>query len=471
VERIVVTGNLILETPAHLGSGGVGGLTDLPSLIDPPDGSALLMGTSIAGALRNYLREREEGYGAREAPGSLTTLLFGGSRGDPEGEQSPLIVEDARGQLPYVELRDGVKIRADTRTAEEEKRFDMELLAAGTVFPLCFELLVSEGVRDRLLTALALALQGLERGEIRLGARKRRGYGRCRVSQWQVQCYNLTTTDGFLAWLVVDHPGWGPSALQQAGTAIAELLGVSLTNQSDQRNHLTLDATFTLDGSLLIRSGTGEDDRGPDMVHLHSARPDHDNPVPILSGTSLAGVLRQRALRIAKTIATDVQKATELIEAIFGPEMGPGQREPRASRIVAEESVITGARTLVQNRIRLDRFTGGAYEAALFTEAPIFGGPDSQVTVKLMLHSPKEHEIGLLLLVLKDLWTRDLPLGGEAGVGRGRLQGVEAILQRTAEGDITTWTIRRRGEEPGLIIEGDKAQLEGHVQALHRHLG
>ena len=31
-----------------------------------------------------------------------------------------------------------------------------------------------------------------------------------------------------------------------------------------------------------------------------------------------------------------------------------------------------------------------------------------------------EAQAGLLLLVLKDLWSGDLPLGGESSVGRGR---------------------------------------------------
>jgi len=35
---------------------------------------------------------------------------------------------------------------------------------------------------------------------------------------------------------------------------------------------------------------------------------------------------------------------------------------------------------------------------------------------------------GLLLLLLRDLWTGDLPLGGESSVGRGRLKGRSATL-------------------------------------------
>lgn len=472
VERVVVTGDLVLETPAHFGTGERDGLTDLTLLTDTLDGSALLPGTSIAGALRNDLREREKGYGVPEGQASLTPLLFGAIREDPEGEQSPLIVDDVRGKRPQIELRDGVKIESRTRTAEEKKKFDVELLPAGTTFPLRIELLVSEGNRDRLLTALALTLGSLERGDIHLGARKRRGYGRCQVPQWEVQRYNLTTTDGLVAWLAADHPGWANAVPTHRGTVIATLLGVqaALASQPDRREWFTLHATFALDGSLLIRSGFGEDDRGPDMVHLHSPRPGRAKPVPILSGTSLAGALRQRALRITRTLAVDEQKAIALIDRMFGPEqITQESRNVRASRVVVEESVITGTDSLVQNRIRIDRFTGGAYETALFSEEPVFGGPNSRVTMHITLRRPDDAEIGLLLLILKDLWTGDLPLGGESGVGRGRLHGIEAGLEHRTQVGRTRWTIRQ--QRNGLAVDGDRARLEAFVTALRRHLG
>ena len=62
VERILVCGNLVLETPACFGNGETDSLTDMPLALDPLEGRALLTGTSIAGALRAYLREREWGH-------------------------------------------------------------------------------------------------------------------------------------------------------------------------------------------------------------------------------------------------------------------------------------------------------------------------------------------------------------------------------------------------------------------------
>lgn len=506
VERIVVEGDLILLTPAHFGSGDDEGSADLTLLRDALDSSALLPGASIAGALRNYLREYKWGYGAA----ARDSDLFGGKRGakdDGEGDQSLLIVEDAISREPMqIELRDGVGIDGATRTAARGKLFDMEALRAGTRFPLRFELLIDERGgdlaerRERLCRDLGLALRGLEREEICLGARKRRGFGRCRVDGWHVWRYDMGDAGGLLAWLA-EGRDWAeaPIVTEAAGDTLAEKLGVTL-DDVDMRYRFEIAAQFALDGSLLVRSGAGRADLGPDMEHLHrtpySADPDPDagKREPIVPGTSLAGALRARALRIANTLTTDRVKTKGLVEAIFG--VGPEDEAPRrpgkekkqwASRLVTHEAVVEGVDTRVQNRIRIDRFTGGAMDNYLFSEAPVFGSSKSIVDLKLVLRGrapdsdqpdaprgPAEHEIGLLLLLLKDLWTGDLPLGGESSVGRGRLRGLSATLSHVTEDGIATWEMAQQGE--ALHLRGGNGQtdvwqsLEQFVAALDAHL-
>src|SRR5262245_59392163 len=61
-ERIVIAGELILDSPAHFSNGAAAGSTDMPLLADELDGRALITGASLAGALRNFLRERQWGY-------------------------------------------------------------------------------------------------------------------------------------------------------------------------------------------------------------------------------------------------------------------------------------------------------------------------------------------------------------------------------------------------------------------------
>jgi CRISPR/Cas system CSM-associated protein Csm3 (group 7 of RAMP superfamily) len=466
IARIVVEGDLVLQTPAHFSNGDTDELTDMPLLVDPLDGKRpLLTGASIAGALRSYLRERERGYGQPAVRSSASVLLFGSLKGDDQGEQSPLIVEDALGKPGTygIETRDGVGIDPKSRTARHDRLFDVQLWRAGTIFPLRFELLIRESDNaDALKRALATALTGLEDGSITLGARKRRGYGKVSIKGWRVKVYDLTQPDGLLDW--IEH---GDEPLQNVSPVpkITAALGVA-DLIDDRREFLHITAKFRLNGSLLIRSGSGQDDWGPDMVHLHSHLADGTRK-PILSGTSLAGALRARALKIANTLGPG-GRAHALIDEMFGMEMRPDVL-PKASRVIVNEAVIQNARTdLVQYRVSIDRFTGGARETALFSEQPAFGGNETTLTMDIRLINPEDHEIGMLLLLLKDLWTGDLPLGGESSVGRGRLIGKRAKLTLQRDGSSRTWEIIINGQE--LTIIGDRNELERFVAALNRHL-
>ncbi len=444
--RTIITGRLVLETPAHFGNGDVVGVADMPLLRDPRDGvTPLLTGSSIAGALRAYLREVERGYGQEGDANDLSERLFGRLE-KQHTLQSWLLVDDALGKAAGIELRDGVAIDPHTRTAEDKKKYDIELLAAGTTFDIRLEFLETSDNRD-LLPALATALNGLATGEIGLGQRKRRGFGRCKVSEWRVRRYDLTTPAGLIAWLEDD------TRSEKVGDNIYDLLGVDRL-ATDQREWFRLQATFRLEGSLLIRSSSGQPG-SPDMVHLKSLRP--GGVVPVLSGTSLAGVLRSRALRIANTILGE-KKASGLIDDMFGPPMNEddiaekraksraGRPLPGSSRVVVEESIIQGVRDLVQSRVKIDRFTGGAFPTALFSEQPVFGNDRSEVTITLTLRNPQDAEIGLLLLLLKDLWTGDLPLGGESSVGRGRLVGVRATLTLHQHDHEQHWKLEQNGD-------------------------
>jgi CRISPR/Cas system CSM-associated protein Csm3 (group 7 of RAMP superfamily) len=481
----VVTGTLVLETPAHFGNGDADALTDMPLLFDEVDGNPLLPGTSIAGALRNYLREREFGYGKKESGKSPVSLLFGGARGDDEGDQSPLIVFDARGHSAGIELRDGVAIDPETRTAADEKKFDMQLLAAGSTFDLRFELAVSKS-SEKMLSALATALTGLEGGEITLGARKRRGFGQVTVRDWHVWKYELQDHRSLLAWLASERD-WQTLAPEQPGDTLLEKLGAGV-GKTDLRNTAHLSATFRIDGTLMIRSGFGQSDSGPDMVHLHSPRAGQKERVPVIPGTSWAGVLRQRALKIARTISANkpaldkegkprthrvngeekpLLQAEVLIDEMFGPASidRRNRGDTKASRIAIKESVIEDVDSLVVTRVKIDRFTGGAYESALFSEQPAIGKPETRLSLDLSLREPREAELGLVLLLLKDLWTGDLPIGGESGIGRGSLKGMSATLTWKEK----RWTFSEK--EPGHIqleTDGGAEDPQLFVDALNK---
>ncbi|MGF2035606.1 MAG: RAMP superfamily CRISPR-associated protein [Nostoc sp. CmiVER01] len=440
IERIIVKGTLILDTPTGLGSGDADGDADLVILRDIIEDKALLMGSSITGALRNYLREFEHGYDATEK-----SLLFGGDRSDNDGEQSPLIVNDAlSSEFIQTELRDGVEISSLTGTAVDTAKYDLELLEAGTKFELYFELLIGESDdREQLIRELFIVLQGLEDGEISLGMKKRRGFGRCHVKTWQVWRFDWQKLDNLIEWLNFEHWTTGLFSSHNSYPKILEAFqkaGIKVkSGWKDNRNRFTIQATFTLASPLLIRSSQADTQKAPDDVHLKSRR--NGELKSILSGTSLAGVLRHRAERIVNTLAENNQRETsriQIIDEMFGFVKdnkdnldlisNDNNLKAQASRLIVHESIIKETNDLVQTRIAIDRFTGGALHGALFQEQPIFANEKTELKLKIELRQPEKYEIGLLLLLLKDLWTGDLPVGSTSSIGRGRLQGKEAII-------------------------------------------
>ncbi len=516
-ERWIIEGALRLTTPTHLGNGDADPSIDLPLVTDAFDGRAVLNGSSLAGALRHYVNEQLDGYEAyrdpdtrrdahRERATALAANLFGERPGfdlnaaerqaaADRGSQSRLLIADALGrdETPLVVVRHGVRIEPDKRTAADKALYDLQLLDAGTTFDLSLELLIAADppdeddpnpttppTRAELLSLLALALRGLQDGAIPLGARKGRGLGECRVSGWRVWRYDLTTPDGLRGWLAHDRAGaeWQPyQQAPQTGDDIGPLLGAEPTAGAG-RETFTAHAAFTIAGALLVRSGfEGE---GPDVVHMGGEEG------PVLPGTSLAGVMRAQARRIARTLSADQARAADLVDELFGimPETGPGGDKDDAAarrtagRVRVTERPITNGLSLVQNRVKIDRFTGGAADTALFEEQPIFGGGVEMAwTARRALPAGNEidadrrfrAEVGLLLLTLKDLWTGFLPVGGGANVGRGRLRGLRATLTHSGgAAGRREWTVR--DDNGRLTIDGPDG-LNDYVKALSDHLG
>lgn len=504
IKRIIVRGVLVLDTPTCLSNGDAEGVIDMMLLRDSISPNALLTGSSIAGALRNYLHEYEKDYCKSATRQDMASKLFGdlfaykNEKDKSEQEkiklrekdsQSPLIIDDALSStIPKVELRDGVKINGATGTAYNGAKYDLEFLTAGTQFPLSFELLVQEEAEAELKKALAIALRGLEKGEISLGMKKRRGFGHCKVEKWQVWEFDLRKPKDRIEWLKFDHWTRELSHKKKSFESIVVALGgISLKQQIDKRDRLFIHAKFKLASPLLIRSSQDLIKRAatdknsklcvPDVIHLRSQR--NGNPEPVVSGTSLAGALWHRAERIVNTLGKDLKIVYEL----FG-KVDEKTKEAKASRLVIHESVIESTDDLVQSRIAIDRFTGGTYHGALFSEQPIFGIEQKEDDRKLKkgkakskpretakhfelnleLRQPQESEIGLLLLLLKDLWMGDLPVGGSISIGRGRLKGVEAtIVWQHSENAEQKWTISE--ESSNLTVsDKDRKRLEEFVQ-------
>ena len=420
VRRLYARGRWKLESVAHFG-GDETGVADM-CLLQNADGQPFIPGASIAGAARSFLAlqrlpwtEYKDKDGLAKEPSDLKRL-FGGA--DVSDTMSALIVADAVcvSEGAKTTVRDGVRIDAKSGSAAGKAKFDVEVVERETEFLLELECVIRQNDKNYDLTALFLALlHGFQEGDIRLGARTRRGYGHGRVTSWEIRDLQMDETEDIIAWLR-DNP-WSRTK--------SPLMPRTLP--TDQRQYFRIEAGFNLRTSLLIRSSS-EDPEAPDMVHLHS------NEEPVVPGTSFAGAFRHRATLISKAIGWSEDGVSEMFGPVHEQKQSSDQQQALwASRVWIEEKLVKNVETQWQDRVAIDRFTGGSLQSALFNEKPVYPcslktDTETNVRLRLTLEEPEKAEIGLLLLTLRDFWYGNAPLGGETSLGRGTLQGIEAKL-------------------------------------------
>lgn len=459
--RLYAKGTWKLESVAHFG-GDETGIADM-CLLQDKDGKPFIPGASIAGAARSLLAQQcltwsRYKEGIDKETGGLKRL-FGGA-GD-EDSMSALIVADAvcETDKPVTTVRDGVRIETDTGTALDKAKFDVEVVERDTEFKIELECIIrfSDANIEKELKALFSALlHAFEKGDIRLGARTRRGYGRGKVDSWDTRELQMDKKQDVMAWLSDDV--WK----YKGDTLTANPLS------TDERRFFRIEVDFALRTSLLIRSSSGNTE-DPDMVHLYSKNK------PVIPGTSFAGAFRHRASLIAYALKWEgSENDADPVCEMFGPihkqnkeRQESKQTELWASRVTIEERIVENVIPQWQDRVAIDRFTGGSLQSALFNQKPVYpcsinAKTETNVRLILTIEEPEEAEIGLLLLTMRDFWFGNATLGGEASNGRGTLQGIKAKLiykDTDISSDAKEWQIT--DDEKRLKVEKDD---EGFLQ-------
>jgi CRISPR/Cas system CSM-associated protein Csm3 (group 7 of RAMP superfamily) len=438
--KIILKGIIELLSPAIIGSGRDEN-SDVDVLRDS-EGKVYIPATSFTGVLRHaikldstYKDKLELFWGTSKEENNPQRLrqsairiddLLPNNNSDNNAGKNP-------DKNPRVVIRDGVKIDNTRGIAKEGAKFDYEVIEPGAKFTLNIEVTLYSNDDDFKERMLATIIDLLKSEKIKIGAKTNSGFGRIRLTDYKIQVFDFSKKEDVLRWLKQDF------FVQSEFNADPFEL---------KPRTFTISADFIIKNSLIVRS-YNFDPNEPDIEHIKS------NGKPVLPGTSLKGAIRARAERIVKTLG----KPESVITDLFG-EVDEEKKLAKKGRITVEETLIDGYPEEVQTRIKIDRFTGGVIESALLETKPLFSKKDGEmINLKISIRDYKAHEAGLMLLVLKDLWTADLPIGGEKAIGRGVLEGRHAEIKWDSEESIEF-------KEISKLTEEDKNKLQSFVQAL-----
>jgi len=431
---LILKGNLQNISPFVIGK-GPGEMYDT-EIVKDSIGRPYIPATSFVGAVRHHLEENFVKNNVWE--------YFWGSKDNEEiGIQSHFIVDDllmsGKFEKGLIGVRDGIKIN-EMGVAEPEMKYDYELVNKKCDFKLFAEVKIRHGVdSSKILEIIKTIINELREGNIYIGAMGTKGFGRFMLKDYKVYLFRFPIEgENYLLWLA-NEP------IEKESENLQEIDGL----KSMDRKDFTIEAYFTIKNSLIIGEKTAGSEE-VDKVNISF------NDEPVISGTSIKGAIRARAEKILNTLGI---KGDELLKKTFG-DVSEETKEKFKSRVIVDEVVVKNILKEIQSRIKIDRFTGGVIEGALFQSEPLWHSGE-RIKIRMSIKDFECWEAGLLLLVLKDLWSGDLAIGGEKSIGRGTLEGLGADI---------SWgknRVRIKTNDGKLVIEDEDAdKLEFFVGIL-----
>jgi CRISPR/Cas system CSM-associated protein Csm3 (group 7 of RAMP superfamily) len=343
-----VKGELIAQTPLHVGGFGTSADTDLP-LAQNGKGEWYVPGTSIAGVLRSWCQQSfgkkftksAWGFQRQVKPEEENTLTE-----RQKGHASFVTIEDAKirdQDNVQVEVRDGVGIDRFYGTAADKAKYDRAVLPRGS--ELEFEMTVeieANSVAPKIKAMLGHLLAALAKGNIRIGAARTRGLGRVRLRNCTVREERLDCFRGILD--LLENKSRPPH--QQPSASLEDWLSENKefieAKENEPIARPRLDIIVRWKPLLPVMVKAGYDGIGVDMLPLTSGV-GAERLALVLPGSSIKGALRSHAERIVRTVldcgAVNEQFRTEhketfhdqielpLIDELFGARNKPGKSD------------------------------------------------------------------------------------------------------------------------------------------------
>lgn len=425
LKRRVFFVQIQLDSPLNIAS-GEDEWTDADVLRDY-DENPFIPGTSLAGAMRAYIeKEKSE------------PCLMGYTVNDADGKMSSLFLSDLTfDEISATGVRDGVALDVN-KVALTGSKYEIEILEMGANGHFFAELVVREGDNEaEMERELSIMFRGFQIGEIRLGHKKTRGFGKIKILTIASKVFDK---NNYLEYAkAYDLAEWQNCPNEKKQWINAE-------NAFSKMLHI--EVPLYLKGGISIRQYAARKNE-PDFVQLTNGK------FPVIPGSSFAGALQHRMklllteLKENGAVFPESHTVKDITDRMFGFVDGDNAC---ASDVIINESEIEGARALTIVRTGISRFEAAVKDGTLYKEKTYV---DGKVTVKISVRRGKNPEntawiTGLLLLAVKDLANGFLAVGGQTAVGRGTFS---------------------MDAERAILIDGEEGKEEEFIANAARYLG
>ncbi len=427
-------------TPLALGTGkGSDILTDAPVAKDV-NGLPYIPATSIAGVLRHamgytedksdgnpfgYLgdKDKDSGHGSDII---FTDAVMVGKEGKAlDGIQNIDWTDDFYRYFQELPIRQHVRIN-DKGTAENNGKFDNEVVYKGTRFVFEIELMSDSDDKDSVGKHITDAINRLRDCTLRIGGGTRKGYGKLSIVDCRQASLDLSKPEELDKYLKKS------SSLAEDWDGFTEKPDIKLIDNPEWTHY-----QLKLKPLDFFMFGSGMGDSDADNVYVSElvvCRNGIDgNKRVLIPGSSVKGALAHRTAYHYNKIKGNFagkQNPEEItgsnnkaVSTIFGEKKS--DKTFTRGRILIDD-ILKGqaqAKTFFHNKI--DQFTGGTMDGALFQEKVIYGhGNEYTLDIYVENNAIDDKDIeSAFENSLHDICTGLLPLGGITNRGNGIFTG------------------------------------------------
>lgn len=441
----------VCEGPLHTGcSDGQKG----EILVHPVSGKPFIQGSSLAGVFRDFI----------SAAGSDAEKWFGSDKQSCQSDgRSKITFSDVAfsDSKVVVETRPHVKIDPATSSVSSGSamgsagksghKLDITYVSKGT--ELSFDIYQFMNENDNDDEVIERCLCAIEKGDIRLGGRLTSGCGILKIKKAERTFFNMFDSSDRKMWTEESKSPDDITEEIRKDNSSSRFTRITVAVKADK---LVVRGSY-IDRDTLEKFGFSamygdKEVRDPDS--MPAASPDKHF---FVSGSSLKGVFRSHISSVAGYTGDD---------HCF---MDKAFSDKTKSKVFFRDAVLKDENVKIHpvTRNKIDKFTGGTVDKALFKEIEISGKFDFCIEIDnresdVWNSDDVKRAAALVTLSVRDLAVHTFSIGSGASVGRGYTD-VESMTIETAEGKKYTvdFSNSSMDNETKEFIDGCLSMLKG----------
>ncbi|HIE34253.1 MAG TPA: hypothetical protein EYP86_03860, partial [Candidatus Altiarchaeales archaeon] len=379
-------------------------------------------------------------------------------------------------------IRDGVGIDRETDASSRKTRakYDFEVVLKDSDF--AFKIAIYGNIRQEGEKILSCVLAEWQEGRGYLGGNIARGMGNIKLEDIKVFSLNLSNNETLMTFLKEDDET--KSAEEEENWLETTIKGARVLIKNDIGNEYLYNSFAQIDFKLKFLGGLVINDILKSVQSGFDFCPKMENGRFILPGSSLRGILRSHAERIARSLVTlssdnedeflnrcpacnpfaDKEDPLISCNVLFREYKRTHEEEIndeklclacqlfgssfKGSRLyIIDGEMIDTPEIKIMDFLAIDRFTGGGKEGAKF-DALVLWRPEFKL--RIFIENPKNWQLGWLMLVLKDIKEGLVSFG----FGKNKWFGRTTIEDETIKIGAISEKYNPAGIEKGNSYEG-----------------